>query len=94
MKDFESLMNQYHFNNSDLFRYFQLRTYFQKYIIPIDPILIIFLKAYKNILLKGIIGRLYRAFSAKKSDSTEYILKKMGARRQLINFGRDMADCL
>lgn len=79
-KDFDSCKTDFGLTNADFFRYLQLRNYFQQQIISRtdfgDPVLGLFLMAYKNTLVKGAIGKLYKGLMTKKDNSTYHIKEK------------------
>lgn len=81
IRDFYSIMRQHHLQNSDFFRYLQVRHYTQSF-IPKNkfffemPILNIFVKAYaRNTGLK-LISRLYKDFQEIKRANTDYIKQR------------------
>ena len=80
LKDFENLRKKYCLEKSDLYRYLQIRSYFEHYIRNradlADPILRIFLGAHTNDSSKGVISRFYKGLMTKKSHTAEYVRKK------------------
>ena len=72
MKDFQTLRIDFSLEQQDVFRYLQLRNYFdkcrKKYPIDLeDPVLKEILRAYSGESKKGTVSRLYKGFLTKKT---------------------------
>ena len=72
LKDFQTLRIDFSLEQQDVFRYLQLRNYFdkcrKKYPIDLeDPVLKEILRAYSGESKKGTVSRLYKGFLTKKT---------------------------
>lgn len=87
LRDFEGLKKEYHLENSDFFRYLQVRNYFEHSIKPKtdlnDPILKTILVAYKNASVKGVI--VLQRYLGEKYPLHRLHKRKMGKGKQRVN---------
>jgi hypothetical protein len=79
MKSFEEIKNKYNLVNRDLFRYLQLRDYYDKEIkkkeMEIHPIIKIVIRAYGEVIPRTI-SLLYSCLMGSRGDSTIYVKNK------------------
>ncbi len=75
---FQEFKNQFNLNNHDLFRYFQIRHYFNSQVNKSgdwaqNDLMKIFLSAYRANTISKVISKFYHCFQNYRSDSTSYV---------------------
>ena len=78
--DFQTMSDRYVLTRSDLYRYFQVRHYFDRCVKEsvgnASNITQMFIRAYNSNLSRGIIGELYRHIQDLRGHTTDYVKTK------------------